>query len=420
MMGNKAILSLEHLTQDVVSSKSDLVRINKDVYAVIRPNEILYVNRKDLDSFKEYFIPTREERGRNELSVTFVPTLDCNLSCIYCYSRGGEQRDLMPPSMARKFLEKSYNPEKHSGIHLRFAGGGEPFLNFECINEATETAKKLNHTVSLHCITNGTFNGEHLFWILKEKPHMRISYDGISQKIQRPYRFGGDSSGVIRRNIQYLTDNGIETVVQSTITSLNVSRMRELVSEFHDLGIRTVKMEPVYITDNSRGNKKLNVSPSDFVLNFLDAIKYIRENNLDMQVDTAFFSRPTLGNYCNLSTGNLILTPNGDISGCVEITNSCDYHSGDVFYGKFDEDSGEVKFDESKKKYFGKFHFTNYKDCPSCNLKLICRGGCPLRRVWNQEGHFCEITKRLVPQLLRLFYEDSSYAKIFIKNKVIK
>ncbi len=415
-MENKAIPSPEQLTQGAVSNKSDFVRVNKDVYAVIRPNEILYVHKEDLDNFREYSFSSHKEKERNDLSVTFVPTLDCNLKCIYCYSRGGEQKDLMPPSMARKFLERLYNPEKQMEIHLRFAGGGEPFLNFECIREATRTAKRLTDAVSLHCITNGTFKREHLSWILKEKPHMRVSYDGISQKIQRPYKFSGDSSEIIRRNIRELTKNGIETVVQSTITSLNVSQMKELVSEFYDLGVRTIKMEPVYITDNSRGNQKLNVSPLDFVSNFLDGIRYIRENNLDMQVDTAFFSRPTLGNYCSLSTGNLILTPNGDISGCVEITNNCDYHSRDVFYGRFDEDSGEIKFNDSKKKSFKKFHFTNYEDCPSCNLKLICRGGCPLRRVWNQEDHSCEISKKLVPQLLRLFYEDPSYAKIFIKK----
>ena len=415
-MENKATHSLEQLTQGAVSNKSDIIRVGKDVYAIIRPNEILYAHKEDLDKFREYSVSSCKGKERDGLSVTFVPTLDCNLRCIYCYSRGGEQRDIMSPSMARKFLEKSYNPEKHRGVHLRFAGGGEPFLNFECIKEATETAKKLSDIVSLHCITNGTFNEEHLSWILRENPHMRISYDGISQKVQRPYNKGRDSSETIRRNIQKLTESGIETVVQSTITSLNVSQMRELVSEFYDLGVRTIKMEPVYITDNSRGNQKLNVSPSNFVSNFLDVIKYIKENRLDIQIDTAFFSRPTLGNYCSLSTGNLILTPSGEISGCVEITNNCDYHSDDVFYGRFDEESGEVVFDDSKKKSFRKFHFTNYKDCPSCNLKLICRGGCPLRRVWNQEDHSCEITKRLVPQLLRLFYEDPSYAKIFIKK----
>ncbi len=416
MMENKATLLLEQLTQDAVSNKSDLVRINKDVYALIRPNEILYARKEDLDNFREYSIFPQKEKERNDLSVTFVPTLDCNLRCIYCYSRGGEQRDMMSPSMARKFLEKLYDPEKHSGVHLRFAGGGEPFLNFECIKEATETAKELTNIVSLHCITNGTFDREHLSWILKESPHMRVSYDGISQRVQRPYNGGRDSSGMVRKNIQKLAENGIEIVVQSTITSLNVSQMKELVSEFYDLSVRTIKMEPVYITDNSRGNQKLNVSPSEFVSNFLDAIKYIKESKLDVQIDTAFFSRPTLGNYCSLSTGNLILTPSGDISGCVEITNNCDHHSKDVFYGRFEEDSGEIQFDESKKKSFEKFHFANYENCPSCNLKLICRGGCPLRRVWNQEDHSCEITKKLVPQLLRLFYEDPSYAKIFIKK----
>lgn len=143
MMGNKITLSLEQLIQDAVSNKSDLIRIDKDVYAVVRPNEILYVRKEELDNFKDYSIQPIKEKGKSCLSATFVPTLDCNLRCIYCYARGGEQKDMMPSSMARRFLEKMYDPAKHDGIHLRFAGGGEPFLNFACIKEAVETAKKL-------------------------------------------------------------------------------------------------------------------------------------------------------------------------------------------------------------------------------------------------------------------------------------
>ena len=395
---------------------ADYIKINKNIYAVIHPNRILYVHR-ELNNFRNYSVPPKKEKERNDFSVTFVPTLDCNLRCIYCYSRGGDRKDKMPSTMPSKFLRKLYNPKKHIGIHLRFAGGGEPFLNFKCMKEATKTAKELTDVVFLHCITNGTFNKEHLSWILEERPHMRISYDGPFQKIQRPYKSGKDSSRIVKKNIKELIDNGIKTVVQSTITSLNVSHITTLVSELYDLGVETIKIEPVYITKNSRGNPKLDISPSKFVSNFLDAVNYIKENKLNIQIDTAFFSRPTLGNYCNLPSGNLILTPSGDITACVEITSNCDYHSKDIFYGKFDEKTGEIKFDELKKKSFEKFHFTNYKNCSSCNLKLICKGGCPIRRIWNQENHFCRIAKKLIPQLLKLFYEDPSYIKIFIKNE---
>ena len=416
MMENKAIPSLEHLTLVAANNKSDFVRINKDVYAVIRPNEILYVEAKELDRFREYHINVKEEPINNILSVTFVPTLDCNLNCIYCYSRGGDFDQRMNPLMAKSFLKSLYDPVKYSSLHLRFAGGGEPFLNFDCIKEATETAKKLSNNVSLHCITNGTFNEEHLNWVLREKPHMRISYDSISQKLQRQYKNGTDSTDIVRGNIEKLVGEGIETITQTTITSLNVSKMKEMILEADILGVKTIKMEPVYITENSRGNNKLNISPSEFVFNFVDAIKYIQENNLDMQIDTAFFSRPTLGHYCSLATGNLILTPSGDISGCVEITNNRDFHADDIFYGKFDEETAKIRFNEHKQNLFKNFHFVNYQDCNSCNLKFICRGGCPLRRIWDQKDHSCEITKKLVPQILRLIYEDQDYAKIFIKK----
>lgn len=416
MMENKATPSLEHLIQVAVNNKSDFVKINNDVYAAIRPNEILYVRADEIDKFREYFINFKEKPINNVLSVTFVPTLDCNLNCIYCYSRGGDFKQYMSSSMAKAFLKSLYKPIKHSFLHLRFAGGGESFLNFDCIKETTETAKEISNNVSLHCITNGTFNEEHLNWILRERPHMRISYDGVYQKLQRQYRDSTDSTDIVRRNIERLVEEGIETITQTTITSLNISKMKEMVSEADILGVKTIKMEPVYITKNSRGNDKLNISPSEFVSNFVNAVKYIWENNLDIQIDTAFFSRPTLGHYCNLATGNLVLTPSGDISGCVEITNNYDFHADNIFYGRFDEGSGRIKFNKYKQNSFKNFHFANYQDCNSCNLKLICKGGCPLRRIWDQKDHSCEITKRLVPQILRLIYEDQDYAKIFIKK----
>lgn len=416
-MENKAIPSLEQLTLVAANNKSDFIQINKDVYAVIRPNEVLYVNTEELDNFKEYSTDFRKQFKPNSSMITFVPTLDCNLNCIYCYSKGGNFKQHMDSSMAKEFLKSFYDSKENSSLHIRFAGGGEPFLNFDCMRKVTETAKELSKKIYLHCITNGTFNEKHLNWILEERPHIRISYDGISQKLQRKYKNRTDSTKIVRNNIEKLVKENIEIVTQTTITSLNVSKMRDIVLEASKLGVKTIKMEPVYITGNSRGNNNLNVSPSEFVPNFIDAIQYIKNENLDLQIDTAFFSRPTLGHYCSLATGNIILTPNGEISGCVEITNNCDLHSGDVFYGKFNEESKRIQFNKNKQNSFRNFHFTNYKECNSCNLKLICRGGCPVRRIWGQENHSCTITKKLVPQILKLIYEDKKYVKIFIKNE---
>lgn len=90
---------------------ADYIKINKNIYAVIHPNRILYVHR-ELNNFRNYSVPPKKEKERNDFSVTFVPTLDCNLRCIYCYSRGGDRKDKMPSTMPSKFLRKLYNPKK--------------------------------------------------------------------------------------------------------------------------------------------------------------------------------------------------------------------------------------------------------------------------------------------------------------------
>ena len=417
MMENKIIPSQEQHIQDAASNKSDFVKINNNIYAIIQPNKILYIKKEKLDNFKDYFIPKIKKSENKALSITFVPTLDCNLNCIYCYSKGGDSKLYMSSILAKKFLKKMYNPKKHNAIYLRFAGGGEPFLNFSCIKEITQTAKEILDNMTIHCITNGTFNEEQMSWILKNKPQMRISYDGLEfQKTQRPFKDGRDSSDLIRNNIKELIKNKIEVITQSTITSLNINCLNEIIKENYNLGVKTIKMEPVYITENSRGNNKLNVSPEEFVSNFLNALRFIKENKLDIQIDTAYFSRPTLGHYCSMATGNIILTPTGEISSCVEITNNCDLHSNEVFYGKFNKESEEIRFDNHKKDSFKKLHFSNFTKCLSCNLKLICRGGCPLRRIWNQNEHTCQISKKLIPKILKLFYEDPLYTKILIRK----
>jgi len=404
MMESKAIGLLEHRILDAANSRIDVVKINRDVCAVIGPNRIQFIKKDALDFVEWAHIDSiPKKKCKKTLSVTIVPTLDCNLSCIYCYSRGGESKINMAPSLATSFIKCLYASSVYEGIHLRFAGGGEPFLNFDCMKESIRSARELTENTSLHCITNGTFNEEQLQWMIEYNSQVRVSFDGLSQKQQRPFYTGKDSSQRVRKNISKLIANKLEVITQTTITSINVEKMKEIAEDIANLGVKTIKIEPVYITENSRGNNSLEVKPKDFVRNFIATIRDLRNKNFDISVDTSFFSRPTLGHYCSMAEGNLILTPEAYVSGCVEITNSCDVFSDFVFYGRFDEGENKIKIDRSKLGKYKEFHFANNPACSNCNLRLLCRGGCPMRDLWGQKKEMCQITKMLVPELLRLF-----------------
>ena len=86
------------------------------------------------------------------------------------------------------------------------------------------------------------------------------------------------------------------------------------------------------------------------------------------------------------------------------------------------------KFKEAKNKMekLKKFHFSNSDLCVNCNLRLLCKGGCPMRTFWKmkngqtQHEYACEISKLLVPALLNLMSIDQSYADYFLSGHRIK
>ncbi len=417
MTESKVIGLLERRILDAANNRIDTVSISRDICAVIRPNRIQFVKKDALKFIENDYIDSiPKKESKKVLSLTIVPTLDCNLSCIYCYSKGGESKLNMNPSLAKSFIRYMYNFPGYEGIHLRFAGGGEPFLNFDCMKESVKAAKELSEQVSLHCITNGTFKEEHLQWMTDHNAQVRVSFDGLSQKQQRPFYTGEDSSQNVRENISKLIANGLEVITQTTITSGNVKKMSDIAEDIVSLGVKTIKIEPVYITKNSRGDASLGVKPADFAKNFIDTVINLRNKNFGVSIDTSFFSRPTLGHYCSMAEGNLILTPESYVSGCVEITKSCDDFSDFVFYGRFNERENKMEVDKDKLERYKGFHFVNNPSCSSCNLKLLCRGGCPMRSLFGQKKEMCQTTKILIPELLRLFYKDKSYLGMF-KNE---
>ena len=84
---------------------------------------------------KKEFYPT---------SVTLIPSLDCNLRCVYCYSAAGESvgktMDLEVAKSAIDLIIKNSLVQEEEQVELGFHGGGEPLLgkNMGLIKGAVE------------------------------------------------------------------------------------------------------------------------------------------------------------------------------------------------------------------------------------------------------------------------------------------
>ncbi len=416
-----------------------LVRLDDQNYAVILPNKILLITDASEDEIASLVKEERQNLHQELLAaaciplttderlvISLLPTLDCNLRCVYCYARGGDDKIYMTKEIARGVIDAAKASSQLERLELNFAGGGEPFMNFGVMQYARQYAGECFSDVDVSIVTNGTFNDDQFYWLQKCNASVRISCDGVAHGEQRGFADGLSSQEIVEHNIKQLVDNKNEFMVQCIVTSKSVMKMVESTKYFADLGAKTIKFEPAYITDSCRGEKGLTPSPVDYVRNFIRVLDFIRENKLEIKIDTSYFSRPTSGYYCGVYGENIIVTPSGDITACVEIARNTDPYSNVLIYGTLSIDDARFVVNEIAKAQLQKLHFSNYSACMKCELRLVCRGGCPMQNIF--EGGFsltrskytCQIEKLLIPKLFSKLIKDVGYGEIILDNFVVQ
>lgn len=138
-------------------------------YAIISPSRIVYA----LDASDKEFKKLKEDESESNIkcsskpgekpisksaSVGLIPTLDCNLKCVYCYSKGGEAKDTITYELAVsaiKAITGSNEADRIDQLDIYLVGGGEPLLPFDLIYRVVEFAKSICKNLNIHVVTNG-------------------------------------------------------------------------------------------------------------------------------------------------------------------------------------------------------------------------------------------------------------------------
>lgn len=411
-----------------------IVKLEENDYAIIVPGQVVFAldaNPRELDELAKTISSDAKERdyqiqnAPTITNLTLLPTTDCNLRCIYCYSKGGETAVYMNKRLAQAAITAVSREFETKSIRLTFAGGGEPFMNFELMKAAHGYAQRLFQDVYLSVVTNGTFGPEQREWLVKNNVSTRISYDSVFQAKQRTFADGTSSQKVVEQNIRALQQLGHNSMVQCIITNHAVGKMVEALQHLADLDVKIVKMPPMQSSDISRGGRSMVPPTEEYAEEFLHMLDYIAERNLPIKVDTGYFSKPSTGSYCGANGKNLIITPWGTITSCVEITRKEDPYTDPFIYGRVNTESQEFIFDQEKLDKLRSLHYSYSNKCSRCNLRLICGGGCPVENVWatgfppKPSKYRCQIEHRLVPELLARLSRSSQYDKIVLDNVTI-
>ena len=323
-------------------------------------------------------------------AVTLMPTWDCNLRCRYCYSHGGENPgNLLELGIAKAAIDLVIKNSLEKGVErisVGYHGGGEPLMNnnMDWIKEITayskEQGKKNKLNVHVGSATNGVISKKNLEWVVNNLDRVNLSWDGTKeiQNLHRPGINGAGTYEAVLRTAKYLEEKKFPYGIRSTISDKSVNKMEDIVQLF--LGETTVKgfhLEPLFECGRGEENTDLLRAPSteEFIKNFIKSKKLAAKHGKILYHSASELEK--IGRkFCGAAGSNFFVTPDGNVTACLEVSRPEDDMNEVFMIGGFDNDNGIFNFNEERLNALRKRVVENVKGCSDCFAEYNCAGDC--------------------------------------------
>lgn len=355
-----------HNLYTLTECPSDIMSESPELYNALCDNG--FIISDDTDEFAITEMRKQEERyDRNLYHIIVNPTLDCNLSCWYCYEHKKQgskiSRDVLEG--IKKNIEFHYTQYPFKTLKLSFFGG-EPFLCFDAIDElstfADEFCQKRGLEFLLDFTTNGTLLTRSQIERLSKYPcFFQITLDG-NRKQHNKIKFVSDKSA----DTYDLTLNNIKMIdrlIPDHFTFVRINFDRRTLVEFDDIlnEIKTLDRKKTKVILKRIWQVDSNIVDKNLVL---DTIQKLFDNGFDVDYYTQ-------GGLCFAERQNeLVINFDGQVFKCTTIENFDKENS----YGQLDTETGEVKWDVNRLAYAVKD--MTIEKCKQCRLYPSCYGPC--------------------------------------------
>lgn len=374
-----------------------------------------------------------------------VPTLRCNMKCIYCHASARGAKDFtfdMSIATAKRVVDTIFDsPGINIGIELQ---GGEPLLNWEVVkfisNYAIERNKMFKKNLLLTMVSNlSAINDEKLDFLVSRKVGISTSLDGPAF-LHNKNRGGGFDKLV--KNLKKVASR-YETEFEryspgalTTVTRQSLPYPKEIVDTFVKLGIEAVHLRhynPIGGAHAASG--EVGYSPREFLDFYEEALDYIIDLNKKgtMIIDrTAWlFLQKILTGFdpnfmdlrspCGAGIGQIAFDYDGGVYTCDEgrmlaSLGDASFRMGSVHENSYDQLVGA----EIVKQVCLASILDGVPHCCDCAYKPYC-GVCPLLNYVEEGSLFAKIPqnrRHIINQgVLDLIFtklQDESAASVFV------
>lgn len=331
--------------------------------------------------------------SKNTLTITIMPTYNCNFRCEYCFEQNllKKGKEWLSGKMTAEIVDSIFiqlDKYKKAGkkISSVYLFGGEPLLrsNKDIVEYICKKCREAEIPIS--CISNG-YDLDKYIDLLKEYKFdkIQITVDGIGKEHdKRRFLAGGQGTyNRIMNNIQLALDNGINITVRTNVNKKNTDSIEVLINEYKKRGWVGMKNFNYYFKATLRCYEEIGTALSDVELMHQLAEQY-GDTPQRFQFNTIYQGlsnsigymlknnsiAPLRSGYCGAHTGMYTIDPYGDIYPCWDVL-----AQDDCKIGKVDLEKNEFIFNDNHDKW-KKRTVDKIEDCKECKYKLFCGGGC--------------------------------------------
>jgi len=361
------------------------------------------------------------------IHILYVPTMNCNMKCRYCYL-GENTNELKSDKGYLETLEFAVNKFRESDVipfNISLHGG-------EVTTLAPDNFRDIVEYISNYYKANGQMLSENGF--KTNKPHIKTNLFNIEKHIDAIREFDVSISGsldlpfslhdkyritkggkgtleTILKNVSLLAELPNRKKVSATIFQEHFEHLDEIVNDIKWLAENTclnmndfnfmIGFEP-----QLESEVKLTALPEENQVALYQRMhKEFSGTDLEEGLNNAWFAEFTPA-YCtncdNCGEKFFLLEKNGDIYSCVRGQGNPDFYYGNIY-----TDTVEEILKTAKTKIFLAHNRQGIsEECISCEHLHLCKTGCPfVKNVYSSsKSYTCRLQKEI--------YRDKDYDEI--------
>ncbi|MBQ2803177.1 MAG: radical SAM protein [Lachnospiraceae bacterium] len=352
------------------------------------------------------------------IHLLYVPTMNCNMNCRYCYL-GENTIELKSDKGYLETLQYAVEKFKQAQVvpfNISLHGG-------EVTTLSQENFRELIAYISAYYEENVTLLKENGFKV--NRPHIKTNLYHLDRHIETLREFDVSISGsldlpfslhdkyritkggkgtlqTILNNIALLEQLPNHKKVSATIFQEHFERLDEIVADMKYLAQNTcLDMNDfnfmIGFTPQTEGEVKLTaLSEDEQVALYQRMQEEFSGTALEEGLRNAWFAEFTPA-YCtncdNCGEKFFLLEKNGDIYSCVRGQGNQDFYYGNIYY-----DSVEEILNTARVKIFLAHNKQGFaEECGACEHLHLCKTGCPfVKNVYgSNKSYTCKLQKQL-------------------------